>query len=61
MTLAKINGEFGVARTNKIEFLENIERIIPWEIFVTFVQLFYYKGERGNKSYPLELMRLFSL
>lgn len=61
MTLAKINDEFGVVRTNKIEFLEKMDRIIPWEIFVTLVQLFYYKRERGNKPYPLELMRLFSL
>lgn len=62
MTLAEINDEFGAARTNKREFLEKMDRIIPWEIFETLIQPCYYKGERGNKPYPLELMlRIFIL
>ena len=62
MTLAEINDEFGAARTNKKEFLEKMDRIIPWETFVKLVQPCYYKGERGNKPYPLELMlRIFIL
>lgn len=62
MTLAEINDEFGAARTNKKEFLEKMDCIIPWVTFVELVQPHYYKGERGNKPYPLELMlRIFIL
>ena len=62
MTLAEINDEFGAARTNKKEFLEKMDRIIPWEELEKLVQPHYYKGERGNKPYPLELMlRIFIL
>ena len=62
MTLAEMNDEFGAARTNKKEFLEKMDQIIPWVEFVELVQPFYYKGERGNKPYPLELMlRIFIL
>ena len=50
------------ARTNKKEFLEKLEAIIPWETFVELIQPSYYKGELGNKPYPLELMlRIFIL
>lgn len=62
MTLAEINDEFGAARTNKKEFLEKMDNIIPWVAFVELIQPYYYKGERGNKPYPLELMlRIFIL
>ena len=62
MTLAEMNDEFGAARTNKKEFLEKMDRIIPWGEFVKLVQQYYYKGEHGNKPYPLELMlRIFIL
>ena len=30
MTLAEINDEFGAARTNKKEFLNKMDSIIPW-------------------------------
>ena len=62
MILAEINDEFGAARTSKKEFLEKMDRIIPWETFIALVQPHYYKGERGNQPYPLELMlRIFVL
>jgi len=62
MTLAEMNDEFGAARTNKKEFLEKVDQIIPWAVIISLVQSFYYKGERGNKPYPLELMlRIFIL
>lgn len=62
MTLAEINDELGAARTNKKEFLEKLERIIPWTEFIKLIKPYYYKGERGNKPYPLELMlRIFIL
>lgn len=48
--------ELGAARTNKKEFLEKLEHIIPWTEFIKLIEPHYYKGERGNKPYPLELM-----
>ena len=62
MTLAEMNDEFGAARTNKKEFLNKMDSIIPWERFVKEIEPYYYKGERGNKPYPLELMlRIYML
>ena len=62
MTLAEMNDEFGAARTNKKEFLSKMDSVIPWETFVKEIEPYYYKGERGNKPYPLELMlRIYML
>ena len=62
LTLAEINDEFGAARTNKKEFLEKMDKIIPWAEFIKIIEPRYYKGERGNKPYPLEVMlRIFIL
>ena len=65
MTLAEMNDEFGAARTNKKEFLNKMNKmdsVIPWETFVKEIEPYYYKGERGNKPYPLELMlRIYML
>ena len=42
--------------------LDKIESIIPWDTFVGIIEPCYYKGECGNKPYPLELMlRIFLL
>lgn len=57
-----MNDEFAQARTSKKEFLEKIERIIPWGKWTEMIRPCYYKGERGNKPYSLELMiRIFVL
>ena len=40
----------------KKEFLGQINRIIPWGEWIALIQPCYYKGERGNKPYDLELM-----
>ena len=62
MTLAEMNDEFGAARTNKKDFLNKMDSIIPWDTFVKEIERHYYKGERGNKPYPLELMlRIYML
>ena len=58
---AMMNDELGQARTSKKEFLDKIESIIPWDTFVGIIEPCYYKGERGNKPYDLELMlRIFA-
>ena len=62
MTLAEMNDEFGAARTNKKDFLNKMDSIIPWDTFVKEIEPYYYKEERGNKPYPLELMlRIYML
>jgi len=62
MSLSAFNDELAQVRTKKKEFLEQMERIIPWDEWITLIQPYYYKGERGNKPYTLALMlRLFML
>ena len=48
--------ELAQARTRKKEFLEQMERIIPWSEWMGIIKPHYYKGERGNKPYELETM-----
>ena len=43
MTLAEMNDEFGAARTNKREFLEKMDSIIPWVEIIKIVEPYYYK------------------
>ena len=62
ISLSYLNDELSQVRTKKKEFLSRIERIIPWGEWLTLIQPCYYKGERGNKPYGLELMlRLYIL
>lgn len=62
MSLSAFQDELAQVRTKKKEFLEQMDRIIPWGEWIALIQPCYYKGERGNKPYPLELMlRLFLL
>ena len=56
MSLSAINDELAQVRTKKKEFLEEIERIIPWDEWLAIIQPYYYKGERGNQPYNLERM-----
>lgn len=62
MTIRAISDELAHVRTKKKEFLAQTERIVPWKEWVAMIQPCYYKGEHGNKTYPLETMlRLFLL
>lgn len=56
MSLSALSDELAHVKTRKKEFLEKMERIIPWGEWVALVKPCYYKGERGNKPYDLELM-----
>ena len=61
MTISAFSDELAQVRTKK-EFLIQIERIVPWKEWLAMIQPCYYKGERGNKPYPLEIMlRLYLL
>ena len=62
MTISAFSDELAQVRTKKKEFLTQIERIVPWKEWLSQIQPCYYKGERGNKLYPLETMlRLYLL
>ncbi len=43
-------------KTHKREFLEKIEKIMPWDEFEDLIRPWYYEGTRGNKPYDLEVM-----
>ena len=55
MSLSGLSDELAQVRTKKKEFLEQIERIVPWGRWIAMIKPCYYKGERGNKPYDLEL------
>ena len=62
ISLSSLSDELAQVRTKKKEFLAQIERIIPWGEWLALIKPCYYKGERGNQPYPLELMlRLYVL
>lgn len=56
MSLSSLSDELMQAKTKKKEFLSQMERIIPWGEWIGIIQPHYYKGERGNKPFDLELM-----
>ena len=56
LNLSFFNDELKEAKTRKKEFLEQINRIIPWESLEELVRPYYYDGKRGNKPYELDLM-----
>lgn len=56
ISLAVLNDELLQVRTKKKEFLDRIESIVPWGEWITLIKPCYYKGERGNKPFDLELM-----
>ena len=49
ISLSTLNDELSQVRTKKKEFLEQIERIVPWGEWLSQIKPCYYKGERGNK------------
>ena len=51
-----MSDELSQVRTKKREFLAEIDRIVPWEKWISIIKPYYYKGERGNKPYDLERM-----
>ena len=56
MSLSALSDELTQVRTKKREFLAEIDRIVPWEEWISLIRPYYYKGERGNKPYDLERM-----
>ena len=56
LSLSVLSDELSQVRTKKREFLAEIDRIVPWEKWISIIKPYYYKGERGNKPYDLERM-----
>ena len=56
LNLSALSDELSQVRTKKREFLDEIERIVPWEKWISIIKPYCYKGERGNKPYDLERM-----
>lgn len=56
LTLSFITDELAQAKTSKKTFLEKMEKLIPWKEWIEIIKPCYYKGERGNKPFELELM-----
>ena len=56
ISLSTLSDELSQVRTKKKELLEQIEHIVPWGEWPSLIKPCYYKGERGNKPYDLELM-----
>ena len=47
---------FQSAKTNKKQFLEKMDSLIPWQDWVSIISPIYYEGKVGQKPYPIELM-----
>jgi IS5 family transposase len=56
-----MSDELAEARTRKKEFLEQMNRMIPWGEWKGIIKPYYYKGERGNKPFALETMMRINL
>jgi len=56
LSLSALTDELAQAKTRKKEFLEQMEALIPWAEWIGIIQPYYYKGETGNKPFPLETM-----
>ena len=56
MTLSCFCDELAQTKTSKKAFLKQMKQIIPWNEWIGIIKPCYYKGERGNKPYDLELM-----
>lgn len=52
LSLSALSDELSQVRT----ILAEIDRIVPWEKWISIIKPYYYKGERGNKPYDLERM-----
>lgn len=56
ISLSALTDELAQAKTRKKEFLTQMDVIIPWGEWLSLIRPHYYKGERGNQPYDLELM-----
>ena len=51
LSLSALSDELSQVRTKKREFLGEIERIVPWEKWISVIKPYYYKiNRRPNQS-----------
>ncbi len=43
-------------KTRKREFLQEIERVVPWRVLVQLIELYYRKARMGRPSFGVETM-----
>ena len=43
-------------KTRKREFLQEIERVVPWRVLVQLVELYYPKARMGRPSFGVQTM-----
>lgn len=56
MSMSFFTDKLAEVKTHKKDFLGQMNQLIPWSEWVAMIKPCYYKGERGNKPYDLELM-----
>ena len=54
LSMSFFQDELAEVKTNKITFLEQMNRLVPWGKWIGIIEPYYYKGERGNMPYGLE-------
>ena len=56
MKQAALNLNLSVKKTRKREFLEQMERVVPWAALVALIALYYPDGRTGRPPFALETM-----
>ena len=56
MKQAELGLNLSTKRTRKREFLDEMNRVVPWAELVALVTPFAPKGERGRPPFPVEVM-----
>ena len=56
MTQAALDLNLSLKRTRKREFLEQMERVVPWAALVALIAPYYPEGRTGRPPFALETM-----
>ena len=56
MKQATLDLQLSTKRTRKREFLEQMERVVPWDALVALIAPFYPQGRTGRPPFSLETM-----
>ena len=56
MKQAALDLNLSLKRTRKREFLEQMERVVPWAVLVALIAPYYPEGRTGRPPFPLETM-----
>ena len=56
MKQAALDLKLSVKKTRKREFLEQMERVVPWAALVALIAPYYPEGRTGRPPFALETM-----